>query len=250
MMKRLTKIIIAMLLVLLPVVPNNVYAANNTLTIKLKDLGTNRENVKFKLYKVGDTEIDSVYDVVYDNLNTASDFDEAANKIANYISLHNVTFNDENQSDINGELSFPVDNRIYLLVASSSSNYGNISPVLIKMPYIEEGVQKTKVTIYPKAEIIVTPEPDDTLTGNEPTDTPSDNDQTDEPNNDQSSDKDDDSSTNKSNDKSDTKPTIEDKLTNIIKSGDNSNIMKYIILLLVPAIIMILIFKKGGINHD
>ena len=244
MMKRLTKIIIAMLLVLLPVVPNNVYAASNTLTIKLKDLGTNRENVEFKLYEVGDTEIESVYDVVYDNLNTASDFDEAANKIANYISLHNVTFNDINQSDINGELSFPVDNGIYLLVASSSSNYGNISPILIKMPYIENGVQKTKVTIYPKAELIVTPEPDDTPSGNEltdePSDTPSDNDLTDKPNGDQSSDKEDDSSKNKS----------DTKLTNIIKSGDNSNIMKYIILLLVPAIIMILIFKKGGINHD
>lgn len=47
-----------MLLVLLPVLPNNVYAANNTLKIKLKDLGTNRENIEFKLYKIGEDEID------------------------------------------------------------------------------------------------------------------------------------------------------------------------------------------------
>lgn len=58
MMKRLTKVIMVMLLVLLPVLPNNVYAANNTLKIKLKDLGTNRENIEFKLYKIGEDEID------------------------------------------------------------------------------------------------------------------------------------------------------------------------------------------------
>lgn len=133
------------------------------LSIMLEDLGTPIENVKFQIYKVGEWDyqsgswklLDSLQHtgIVLNNLTYASDWIDAALTLTKQPELETLV-SVNGQTDTSGVLTFSdLDWGMYLVVQETESEYGTISPLLIPLPYIEDGVQKGEVTISPKAEL-------------------------------------------------------------------------------------------------
>lgn len=159
--------------VLLWNVQTPVFAAGNSgsIEIQLKDLGENskREGVSFELYQVGTWNAEksswSLTDalketgITQESLKNASDWDTAAKTLSKSENLSSAE-KKTGSTDSSGNLEFSdLKLGIYLLVPGNMQEYGNVSPVLLTVPYTVNGVEKADISIKPKAELPKDPDP-------------------------------------------------------------------------------------------
>lgn len=145
------------------VIPIN--AKNGSISIKLKELSTPKENVTFQLYQVGKVEnqrpmIDQKYHI--------SKLPETAKELDNCIQQISSLIDGEpyvsDKTDIQGKVYFgDIDEGVYLLVAKDNHHYGQISSSLIIIPsYIEVDDEisgpRYDLNLEPKASIEEKPE--------------------------------------------------------------------------------------------
>lgn len=148
-------------LIFIAAMPKRVSAESpkGSIKISLKDLGTSRQNVALSLYKVGTWngtgwELEACFNdtgISADTLQYASDWEAAAKTLSAHTALTSVE-RKAGQTDENGiwtmeELAWGM----YLLVQEGESTYGTVSPALIAVPYVENGVQNSERIVYPKA---------------------------------------------------------------------------------------------------
>lgn len=161
----ITKMLLLLLTLVLPWTTSNRVLADSgkgSIRINLKELQTPKNDVTFKAYKVGawngtegSWQLDSTLagtgislkDLVY-----ASDFDKAALELSKQPGLDSIA-SVSGKTDANGSLTFSdLDWGMYLVVEDGESEYGTVSPFLASLPYIQDGVQQSDLTIEPKAE--------------------------------------------------------------------------------------------------
>lgn len=165
----IAKVFLLLLTLVLPwTIQERVFAdtGRGSISINLKDLDSPKADVKFKAYEVGewngttgswelaeclkDTEI-SLNDLVY-----ASEWDEAALVLSKQTADLETLVSVSGTTDANGNLTFSdVEWGMYLVVQDGESEYGIVTPFLATIPYMEDGVQKTSLTVQPKAEPLV-----------------------------------------------------------------------------------------------
>ena len=160
----IAKTFLLLLTLILPLtVQKNVLAENETgsITISLKDLETPKKDVAFKAYEVGERDAEgnwqlveslkgieiSLKDLVY-----AEEWDAAALKLVQEADL-DALISAEGKTDEEGKLTFhDLDWGLYLVVPDGENEYGTVSPFLAGIPYVEDGVRKSDLTVQPKAE--------------------------------------------------------------------------------------------------
>ena len=158
------KIFLLLLTLILPwTIQERVLADTGSITINLKELGSSKTDVKFKAYEVGawnsttgswelaeclrDTGIE-LNDLIY-----ASDWDDAALELAKETEALKTLTSVSGATDANGTLTFSnLEWGMYLVIQDGENTYGTVSTFLAALPYTEEGVQKTELTVQPKAE--------------------------------------------------------------------------------------------------
>lgn len=132
------------------------------ITINLRDLETPKNNVAFNVYKVGTWDgttgnwqlAESLQDcgVVLEELVYASEWDAAAVTLSKQTGLETL-LSVSGKTDENGTLTLKeLEWGMYLVVQDGESEYGMVSPFLATLPYNEDGVQKSDLTVQPKAE--------------------------------------------------------------------------------------------------
>lgn len=155
-----------------PVCAASTLPTTGSITIQLTtELGTSKEGVGFKLYKVGNWKaarenwlLDdrlSATGIVLDNLSTASDWDSAAQTLSGQISSANLS-SSSGTTDADGKLT--AGNLVlgmYLLIQEGTNNYGTVSPFLVSLPVKDGDNYKVDITVSPKAAAFPaqTPEP-------------------------------------------------------------------------------------------
>lgn len=161
----ITKMLLLLLTLVLPWTMQERALADSgkgSIRIDLKELQTPKNEVAFKAYEVGtwngeegSWQLDgrltgtgiSLKDLVY-----ASDFDKAALELSKQAGLDQL-LSASGKTDANGSLTFSdLDWGMYLVVQDGESEYGTVAPFLASLPYIEDGVQKSDLTVQPKAE--------------------------------------------------------------------------------------------------
>lgn len=175
-LKRLGVLLLAALLACSMIGTAFADATTGSITINLTtDLGTSKEGVGFKLYKVGDWNISteswklvdslSSTKVNFSALTTNSAWSSAAQTLANASGLPTAT-NGTTKAD--GTLTFSsLGLGMYLVVQEGDNNYGMIAPFLAALPVMGNNGYTNEVTCSPKASAFPEPEP-------EPTPTPGD----------------------------------------------------------------------------
>lgn len=145
-----------------------VKAKTGSISVKLTDekTGTSKENVEISCLKVADVKggeyvLDEVYSslgVDLNNLQNAGDLEKAATTLANKSGNGTLL-----KSDSNGNVSFgDLEVGVYLLTATKTTSYDDVTPVLISIPTWDEtqGEMIYDVSVTPKH----TPKPDSTKT--------------------------------------------------------------------------------------
>lgn len=172
-LKRLGVLLLAALLACSMI--GTAFADATTGSIKIElttDLGTSKEGVEFKLYKVGDwnryTEswklVDSLSSTSIDfsSLNGSSQWSSAAQTLANASGLPTAT---NGTTGNNGTLAFSsLDLGMYLVVQEGANSYGTIAPFLAALPVMGDNGYTNEVTCSPKASAFPEPEPTPTPT--------------------------------------------------------------------------------------
>lgn len=121
-----------------------------------KGEGTSREGVEFSCLKVADIEKGeyiladeySTLGIDINNLQNSSDLEAAATKIADVAGEGTLI-----TTDMNGKLVFSdLDVGVYLIEASDTENYDDVTPLLISIPTWNEtdGVMDYDVNVIPK----------------------------------------------------------------------------------------------------
>lgn len=141
-------------LILLICFPVNILAeSGNSVSIRLKNLGTAMEGVRFDVYKVGTMD---GYTPVIDSRFRINSFPREAYKLDNtarYISgMLSGNADSNGETDANGSLVFDgLADGVYLIRVSQSNDYGTISPFLVCLPYYENEKKCNSVEVEPKA---------------------------------------------------------------------------------------------------
>lgn len=160
----IAKTFLLLLTLILPLtVQKNVLAEKETgsITISLKDLETPKNDVTFRAYEVGERDaagdwqlVESLKDIDLSlkDLVYADEWDAAALKLVQEADLTSLS-SAEGKTDAEGKLTFhDLDWGLYLVVPEGESEYGIVSPFLAGIPYVEDGVRKSELTVQPKAE--------------------------------------------------------------------------------------------------
>lgn len=165
-------LILSMMLGMVQTVQAADYQPNRkgSITITLKDQGTELKDVELLLYKVGSlgggnyinfTLVPALAATGLDlnNLTTAEAAIAAANTLAGAVGNSGITplFA---KTDSKGVAAFPdLEQGMYLMVQSGTHAYGIVSPLLVAIPYMEDGVNWIyDVSASPKASL--TPQED------------------------------------------------------------------------------------------
>ena len=163
----MARIFLLMLTLVLPwyLSQEDVFGAESekgSITISLDDLGTVRNGVGFTASYVGNRDnagnwklSDSLLGtgVSLENLTYADEWDAAASKLAQAVSKENLT-SVTGTTDNDGNLVLEdLDWGMYLVVQNGTSVYGTVSPFLAGIPYVEDGVRKSDLTVHPKAKV-------------------------------------------------------------------------------------------------
>lgn len=160
-------LILSMMLGMVQTVQAADYQPNRkgSITITLKDQGTELQNVELLLYKVGSlgggnyinfTLVPALAATGLDlnNLTTAESAIAAANTLAGAVGNSGITplFA---KTDSKGVAAFPnLEQGMYLMVQSGTHAYGIVSPLLVAIPYMEDGVNWIyDVSASPKASL-------------------------------------------------------------------------------------------------
>lgn len=121
-----------------------------SITVNLDDLDTEFSGVAFTCYKVADVNagVNLLWDIApelaavpldLNELETAEDYQEAANLLASEIGNTSIT-GQHVTTDASGKAVFPsLEQGVYLLVQTDKASYGTVEPFLIGIPYMEDG---------------------------------------------------------------------------------------------------------------
>lgn len=146
--------IVSMLLgMIVPTQAEETYDKDKTgsITLTLNDLGTDKGNVSFSLYQVGDLEeSNSVSFRLKDGLaesgvdlhkiTSAQANVESAKKLVQVIKDVGIKADKTVATDTVGVAVFPnLSQAMYLIVQSGPSAYGTVDPFLVAVPYMEDG---------------------------------------------------------------------------------------------------------------
>lgn len=148
--------------ILLPkeVIDNDYVVENKTgsITIQLEDIEApnDKSNVKFSMTKVADVvdgryELASEYSLVnidLNNIKNSNELDAASNKLASVVSVGDTLVTDSNGKIEVKDLNVGV----YLIKATDTANYHNITPFLVSIPVWDESTKNMSydVNILPK----------------------------------------------------------------------------------------------------
>ena len=135
-------------------------AEQGSITVRLDDLGTPMDNVKFTAYRVGkwsgegkwvlEESLEST-GVSFDNLTYADEWDAAALKLVqagNFQTLDSAS----GQTDSSGTMTLSgLRWGMYLVEQNGESEYGTVSPFLAAIPYVQDGSRYSDLTVHPKA---------------------------------------------------------------------------------------------------
>ncbi len=144
-------------------IPKQVLAAGETgsITIQLKNLKTQMNNVEFKIYPVGswdatqekwqlDSDLQSA-EIDLDSLNGASEWKEAAQKLSEQSALASLACK-SGKTNENGELKISdLEWGMYLVVQTDGAKYGKIDPFIVPVPCLVDGLRESDCTVSPKA---------------------------------------------------------------------------------------------------
>lgn len=136
----------------------------SSITIKLHDLGTPKNDVRFTAYRVGSWngqqgkwQLDARFagaDVDLEKITKAEELESAAKKLIESGKLEETeSFSATTDSVGNATLS-DLDWGVYLLQQKSGEDtYGTVAPLLVNLPYFDEdGTRQTDLTVEPKAQ--------------------------------------------------------------------------------------------------
>ena len=138
-------------------------AEEGSITVKLNNLDTPKNDVGFIAYRVGNWNgsegkwvlEESLKDtgVELDKLEYATDWDSAALKLASAKGLEKID-SVSGKTDESGIMKLSeLPWGMYLLVQNSGeSEYGTVSPFLAAIPYVTDGGRKSDLTVEPKAQ--------------------------------------------------------------------------------------------------
>lgn len=134
-------------------------ASKGSIEVILKDLGTSKKDVGFKLYQVGNWTLDNKLELLtcFNDTNIDLETDnhsQAAKTLSKHASLATLTSIDKTTDKDGHALFSNLELGVYLLVQSDTKEYGLVSPTLIVLPYTMNQVSKNDVVIRPKAELI------------------------------------------------------------------------------------------------
>lgn len=147
--------------------------------IKLKDVKTPMDGISFDIYKLATySPVDGTFS--YDALwgikslpETSGEMDKLAEQLAGEIKGGRIT---SCKTDKEGEASLDAECGIYLLVPDNTKKYGDVSPFILRLPYLETVTgQETEWVYQAEVEPKVVPPEKETDKKPKPTASPSEN---------------------------------------------------------------------------
>lgn len=145
----LSKILIIIMSLVFFVTP--VYAAAGSITINLKELGTENEGIVFELYQVGETDekgmpvINPAYGN-YDSFENAEEVEKVVKELCGKVEKE-PEYTGKTNADGRLQVS-DVTEGVYLVMVKQSEKYGEIQPFLVSFPYYREVHGKTEGPLY------------------------------------------------------------------------------------------------------
>lgn len=123
-----------------------------SITINLDDLDTEFSGVAFTCYKVADVNagVNLLWDIApelaavpldLNELETAEDYQEAANLLASEIGNTSITGQQVTTDAFGKAVFLSLEQGVYLLVQTDKASYGTVEPFLIGIPYTENGTE-------------------------------------------------------------------------------------------------------------
>lgn len=142
-----------------------------SITIELHDIGTEKENVKFRLYKV--SELDAEEELASADKSSAQEMKTLAEALKKKAEQINASY-EEKTVGKDGTVKFSdLSQDVYLICQSDTAKYGTVAPFVAEIPFMENGKDWIyDIVTAPKGEAL---EPENPPKEPENPDNPSDN---------------------------------------------------------------------------
>lgn len=137
-----------------------------SIEVRLNDLGTDREGVGFRIYRM--SEIDADEDISKIDFTSSAEVRELALKLKKKVEKSDFPYV-EKKTDRDGRVKFTnLVPDIYLIVQSKKADYGTVDPFLVRVPTLEDEKEVFDVVTNPKGEALKPDNPPDTPTEEDP----------------------------------------------------------------------------------